>query len=106
MDKSEAIKIVKRYVGLIAKKYQIEKIILFGSYIKGTNHPDSDIDLAIIVESVDDIIDMQIDLMRMRTDDDLMIEPHPFSVSDFKLSNPIAADIIKNGIEIQNEHYI
>jgi uncharacterized protein len=71
MHKSEAIKIIKRYVELVGRKYQIEKEILFGYYIKGTNHPDSDIDLAIIVKSVDDIIDMQIDLMRMRTDDEL-----------------------------------
>jgi uncharacterized protein len=100
MDQSEAVKIVKRYVGLVSQKYQIENVILFGSYAKGTSHKDSDIDLAIILKSVDDIIDMQIDLMRMRTDDDLMIEPHPFSLSDFNLSNPVAADIIKNGIKL------
>ena len=100
MDKNEALNIVKRYVGLISQKYQIEKAILFGSYAKGTNHPDSDIDLAIVVKYAHDIIDMQIDLMRMRTDEDLMIEPHPFSLSDFKLSNPLTADIIKSGIEL------
>lgn len=43
MDKSEAIKIAKRYADLIGNKYQIENVILFGSYAKGTNHVDSDI---------------------------------------------------------------
>ncbi len=102
MDKSEAVNIIKKYVDLISRKYQIENVILFGSYAKGTNNVDSDIDLAIIVKSVDDIIDMQIELMKIRTDYDLMIEPHPFSLSDFHLSNPAAADIIKNGIELKN----
>jgi len=58
MDKKEAIKIAKRYVDSIRKKYQIENAILFGSFAKGTNHPDSDIDIAIVFKAVDDVIDM------------------------------------------------
>ena len=77
-------------------------MILFGYFAKGTNHEDSDIDLAIIFKSIDDIIDMQIELMKMRTDDDLMIEPHPFSLSDFQSSNPVVAEILKTGIELIN----
>ena len=102
MDKNEAIKIAKRYLKTIAQKYQIENVILFGSFAKGTYHEDSDIDLAIIFKSIDDIIDMQIELMKMRTDDDLFIEPHPFSLSDFHASNPIVSEIIKNGIELKD----
>lgn len=102
MDKNEAIKIAKRYVKRISRKYQIEYAILFGSFAKGTNHADSDIDIAIIFRSADDIIDLQIELMKMRSDDDLLIEPHPFNKSDFNLSNPVVAEIIRNGIEIIN----
>ena len=101
MDKSDAIKIAKRYVESISRKFQIENVFLFGSYARGTNHPDSDIDLAIIFKSVDDIIDMQIELMQMRSDDDLMIEPHPFSLSDFQTTDPIVSEISKNGIELK-----
>ena len=103
MDKNEAIKIAKRYVESVSQKYKIENAILFGSFVKGTNHPDSDIDIAIVFESVDDIIDMQIELMRLRSDDDLLIEPHPFTITDFQLTNPVVAEIIKNGIEIMND---
>ncbi|MEA3445962.1 MAG: nucleotidyltransferase domain-containing protein [Bacteroidota bacterium] len=102
MDKNEAIKIAKKYVEVIATKYHIESAILFGSYAKGTNHADSDIDLAIIFKSIDDIIDLQIELMCLRSDDDLLIEPHPFSLLDFNISNPIVEEIKKNGIEINN----
>jgi len=101
MDKTEAIKIATRYTDLIRSKYQVENIFLFGSYAKGTNHNDSDIDLAIVFKSVDDIIDMQIELMKMRTDDDLMIEPHPFSLSGFQSTNPVVSEILKTGIELK-----
>jgi len=102
MDKNEALIIAKRYVGIISRKYQIENAILFGSFAKGTNHTDSDIDIAIVFKSVDDIINMQIELMQMRSNDDLLIEPHPFNKIDFTVSNPIVAEILKNGIEITN----
>jgi len=102
MDKREAIKIAIKYTDSIRSRYHIENVILFGSFAKGTYHADSDIDLAIIFKSIDDIIDMQIELMKMRTDDDLMIEPHPFSLSDFQSSNPVVSEILKTGIELKN----
>jgi len=102
MDKRTAIKIAKRYARLVSNKFQIENVILFGSYAKGTNHEDSDIDLAFVFKSIEDIIDVQIELLRMRTDDDLMIEPHPFNQSDFHSSNPVAFEILQNGIELRN----
>lgn len=102
MDKIEAIKIARRYIDSISKKYKIENAILFGSFVKGTNHADSDIDIAIVIRTVDDIFDLQIELMCLRSDDDLLIEPHPFAESDFKVSNPVVAEILKNGIDIMN----
>ena len=102
MDKNEAIKIAKRYIDSINKKYPIENAILFGSFAKGTNHSDSDIDIAIIFKTVDDIIDMQIELLCLRSDDDLQIEPHPFTVSNFESTNPIVAEIMNIGSEIVN----
>jgi predicted nucleotidyltransferase len=100
MDKNKALKIVRKYIDSVNKKFPIESVILFGSYAKGTYHKDSDIDLAIVFKSVDDIIDRQIELMKMRTDDDLMIEPHPFSLSDFQIANPVVSEILKYGIDI------
>jgi uncharacterized protein len=102
MDKNEALKIAKRYINSISKKYPIENAILFGSFAKGTNHADSDIDLAIVFKKIDDILEMQIELMCLRSNDDLMIEPHPFVTSDFDTANPLVADILRNGIEVLN----
>lgn len=38
----------------IAKKYQIEKVVLFGSRARGTNHERSDIDIAVSGGNFDD----------------------------------------------------
>ncbi len=105
MDKREAITIAENYSSVICKRYKnIEKIIMFGSFAKGNNHKDSDIDLAILFKSLasknDDIIDMQIKLMRSRSDEELMIEPHPFISSEFNDTNPIVNEINKNGIQL------
>lgn len=102
MDKKEAIKIAERYLTRVGKKFSIENALLFGSFARGTNHQDSDIDLAIIFKTIDDVVDMQIELLKIRTDSDLMIEPHPFRMKDFTKANPMASEILKNGIRIKH----
>lgn len=102
MDKNEAIKIAERYLTRVIKKFPIENALLFGSFANGTNHKDSDIDIAIVFKTIDDVIEMQIELLKMRTDDNLLIEPHPFRMKDFISSNPVASEILKKGIEIKS----
>jgi hypothetical protein len=51
-------------------------IVLYGSYAKGTARPDSDIDIAVIVDKVEgDYLDQQAKLYRLRRSVDLRIEP-------------------------------
>jgi uncharacterized protein len=101
MDKGEALRIAGRYIEILSSKYVILQAFVFGSFAKGTNHADSDIDIAIVLENVSDIIDTQIDMMKMRRKVDLRIEPHPFADSDFHHDNPVVYEIIKYGIEIK-----
>ncbi len=103
MDKSEALEVARNYVSIVNSKFEVEKAYLFGSFAKGTQHIDSDIDLAIVFRNVDDIIEMQILLLQLRTDEDLLIEPHPFLQSDFNFSNPMAAEILRNGIQLHSK---
>lgn len=100
MDKREAIRIAQRYLAGLTKKYKVDKAYLYGSFAKGTYHSGSDIDLAIVIQSDLDVIDVQIDFMQMRTDEDLIIEPHPFMKEDFNQNNPAVVEILKDGIEI------
>jgi predicted nucleotidyltransferase len=103
MDKREAVKIAQKYILNVNRKFHIEKAYLFGSFAKGTQHRDSDIDLAIVFQNVEDIIEMQILLLHLRSEDDLLIEPHPFVHSDFNFSNPMVAEILKDGIELSGK---
>jgi uncharacterized protein len=101
MDKIEALNIASKYIELLKNKYTIKSAILFGSYAKGTQRPDSDIDIAIVLTHSDDIIDTQIEFMKLRRKVDLRIEPHPFNDEDFNLNNPVVDEILKNGINLQ-----
>lgn len=49
MDKKYAIDITKKFSEEIRKLFPIEKVVLFGSFVKGTNNKWSDIDIAVIV---------------------------------------------------------
>ncbi|MCF8297266.1 MAG: nucleotidyltransferase domain-containing protein [Saprospiraceae bacterium] len=102
MDKGQAIEIARNYIDFIKNKFDIQSVILFGSYAKGTNHDDSDIDIAIVLTHVNDIIDAQIEMMKLRRKIDLRIEPHPFEYEDFNRTNPLANEIFKYGIDISN----
>lgn len=75
---------------------------LFGSYAKGTQTEDSDIDLALVIDKLHDDkrFDLQIQLMLLASEFDLRIEPHPISSEDFDSWSPFAAEIKKTGIEI------
>jgi uncharacterized protein len=101
MDKGEALRIAGQYIKILSNKYIILQAFVFGSIAKGTSHADSDIDIAIVVKNVSDIIDTQIDMMKMRRKVDLRIEPHPFADSDFNSDNPVVYEIMKYGIEIK-----
>lgn len=101
MDKGEALKIANLYIETIRHKYVILQAFLFGSFAKGTNHDDSDIDVAVVINNTSDIIDAQIEMMKLRRKVDLRIEPHPFFISDFNQNDPLVNEILKHGIKIK-----
>lgn len=101
MDKRDALNIAEEYANAVKSKYDFVKIILFGSYAKGTWNEDSDIDIAVVLRDYSNLIDTQLDLMRLRRKIDSRIEPHPFRERDFVITNPIVNEIIKFGQDIQ-----
>ena len=103
MDKENAYRIAEKYIDFLIneKKFEIKKAYLFGSYVKENQHVDSDIDIALIMKDVEDVVDLQIQLMFLRRSFSVDIEPHPINEDDFILSNPLAYEIMKTGIEIK-----
>ena len=100
MDKTDALKIANNYAVVVNAKYKYLKIYLFGSYARGNQNEDSDIDIAVVFKDYNNLMDMQLELMRMRRKIDSRIEPHPFRESEFLMTNPIVNEIIKYGQEI------
>lgn len=92
---------INKFIKEIKKQYNITAIILFGSYEKGTENEDSDIDIAVISDDFDDIYDCMAILMGMTWDIDARIEPHPITTKDYEnVSNPFVQEIIDTGIKV------
>jgi uncharacterized protein len=101
MDKADAINIACKFADAVRANYNYSKIYLFGSYAKGNFNDDSDIDIAVILKDYNNLIDTQLELMRLRRNIDSRIEPHPFREKDFTLSNPVVNEILRYGQEIK-----
>lgn len=99
----EIMDIVNKYVQVILAHYEVKAIILFGSYAKGTNNEDSDIDIAIITDDLkcNDIFDEQLNLKRLRRNIDYRIEPHLIQVADYdNVETPFVQEVIDTGIKV------
>ena len=95
------MKSIKKYIEKISQYYKIEAIILFGSYAKGTENEDSDIDIAIISSDFSDIIEDGAKLIGLTWKIDTRIEPHPITTEDYqKISNPFVREVIDTGIKV------
>jgi uncharacterized protein len=100
MDKRDTLNKAELYAKAVKERYNYTKMILFGSFAKGNFNDDSDIDIAVIFEDYSNLLDMQLELMRLRRKIDSRIEPHPFRERDFDIPHPIVHEIIKYGLEI------
>jgi len=100
MDKTNALEIAQKYAEVLRNKFDFIKIFLFGSYVKGNSHKNSDIDIAIVFPDFDNRLDRQVELMKLTRQIDTRIEPHPFRENEFVPSNPFVNEIIRNGMEV------
>lgn len=89
--KAEPKILIEKYKKVLKKNgIPVEKIILFGSYAKGTAKPWSDLDLC-VVSSIfgKDSHEEMLRLMRLASIVELLIEPHPYHPKD--LNDPYDA---------------
>lgn len=76
VDNKQVYEIINRFIEAIVPEYNPEKIVLYGSYAKGTNHIESDIDIAIIVDEVQgSFLEKEARLYKIRRGIDCNIEP-------------------------------
>ncbi len=94
------INIVEKYIDIVSKKFNVREVYIFGSYAKGTNNEDSDIDIAIILDSNINTLDLMVELMILTQNIDLRIEPHPIKIKDFEEGNPFIEEIKNTGLRV------
>lgn len=79
-----------------------KKVILFGSYARGTARSWSDIDLCVISDEFGkDRHSERVRLMHIKDDETLDIEPHPYNTRDLANKwDPLASEIRKYGVSL------
>ncbi|MBU0489738.1 MAG: nucleotidyltransferase domain-containing protein [Bacteroidetes bacterium] len=103
MDKNDALRISRAYLRRLKKSdIGFTEAYLFGSYAKGNQNDNSDIDIAIVLnDNIDHTFDTDVQLMITRKGEETIIEPHAFSKDEFDYNIPIVNQIIKYGIKIK-----
>jgi predicted nucleotidyltransferase len=103
MDKNDALRLSQSYLKKLKNSnIGVAEAYLFGSFAKGNQHDNSDIDIAIVLKDhVDHTFDTDVQLMIYRKGEETMIEPHAFSKDEFDLKSPIVHQIITYGIKLE-----
>lgn len=95
--------IIKKYSIVVAAKWPITRMIVFGSYAKGTSHEYSDIDVCVVSPKLgNQVFDEMVALDKLTSTIDDRIEAHPMSPSDLDNKyDVLATEIRKYGIEVK-----
>jgi predicted nucleotidyltransferase len=101
MDKTTAIRHVKQYADVVRQNFNVKKVILYGSYSRGSARKDSDIDVAVVLSRIDeDFLMAEAKLFRLRRKIDTRIEPVLLEESNDK--SGFLEEILKTGEVIYN----
>lgn len=99
MGKDEVIEKVRQYKKLLEGHFDVDKIYLYGSYLKGTASEDSDIDVAIVVNGlIGDYFSTIPVAWKLRSQIDNRIEPLLFEKG--KDDGGFLEEIVNTGIEV------
>ena len=99
---NEIKKTILKFKADIQNDLNIKKIILFGSYAKGNYTENSDIDVCVIAENIENDYLALLKIMPKVIESDVRIEPVVFSQSEYEtpLSFGLLKEVKKFGIEI------
>lgn len=100
----ELLNIINNYISELSKEINIYRVVLFGSYAKGTNNADSDIDLAVFSDDFANMerVDALTLLLLKASDLTVDLQPQPFTLKDLHdEDNWLVKEIEKTGIELK-----
>ncbi len=105
MAKKSVIKIIKRFATALTKEgITVDRVILYGSYAKGEEGPDSDIDVAVVSRDFGkDRTEEGMLLFRIAGEIDVRLEPVPISMESYENDTwvPLIYEIRTKGIELK-----
>lgn len=99
MDTEEALKIVRKYKDIVIKRFDGNaRVYLFGSYSKGSQHKESDIDVAVVVPKAGDRW-LELSKALWRDVDEVSYLIEPVLLEDCRKS-PLYEEVIRTGIAV------
>ena len=99
----EVMETIQNFLDLLKPEIHIEKVILFGSYAKGTHNESSDIDLAIISpdfkqdKCIEDMTFLLCTANKLKAD----IQTIPFSLAEYEEPVGLLEEILRTGVELE-----
>jgi predicted nucleotidyltransferase len=99
---NEIISAVKKFKEDIKTDLSVKKVFVFGSYAKGIFNEDSDIDVCIIAENVENNFLAELKIAPKVLYSDVRIEPVVFSEEEFLEvdSFGVLREVKENGVEV------
>ncbi len=97
------LELINKYIEEISKEIIIDRVILFGSYARGTNNEDSDIDIAIFSKDFtrESKIDNMSFLLIKTAGLGIDLQPQAFTIEDYQNPEGVVKEILDTGIELK-----
>jgi predicted nucleotidyltransferase len=94
--------VVSEYANNVRTVLPVSRVLLYGSYAKGTANEYSDVDVCFFIANSDDNwLDIMVKLRIISLDyKDIFISPIVFNISDLFEDNPFVKEVLSTGIEI------
>jgi len=96
-------RLVERYANDISNVFPVDRVVLFGSYAKGTDTAQSDIDVCFFLSNFGDM--RRVDIIKellglMHKYKRIHFEPIVFPTSELENDNPFVKEILRTGREV------
>jgi predicted nucleotidyltransferase len=95
---------IQQYIADVKTVMSIDKVYLYGSYAKGIQRENSDVDICFFSEAFESrhYLDILTELfyIKIKYDKDILIEPKALPTSELYNDNPFVKEILRTGQEI------
>ena len=97
---------IKEFINNLLPEIQVDKVILFGSYVREGTHKGSDVDVAVFSQKFLDWKTVDILTFLFNKTMNLTIDLQPIGFEDPKADNDFVKTINKQGVVLfENEHF-